>query len=99
MNDLTPCQQTMLAAWQQHTHAEFVLKDADAALATMTGHPYVFIVPSGIVRIGRAAVHEFYANQFLPNIPPDLEIIRISVNFWTRVCLRSEAIQQDGEAT
>src|SRR4029077_19935704 len=30
MNDLTPCQQTMLAAWPQHTHAEFVLKDADA---------------------------------------------------------------------
>jgi len=36
MNELTPDQQTMLATWQQHTYAEFVLKDADAALATMT---------------------------------------------------------------
>jgi carboxymethylenebutenolidase len=81
MNTRTPDQQTMLAAWQQHTYAEFVLKDADAALATMTEHPYVFIIPSGIVRVGRAAVHEFYANQFLPNIPPDLEITSVSQTF------------------
>ena len=81
MNTLTPDQQTMLATWQQHTYAEFVLKDADAALATMTAHPYVFIVPSGIVRVGRAAVHEFYAMQFLPNIPPDLEITSLTQTF------------------
>jgi hypothetical protein len=71
MNNLAAYQQKMLATWQQHTYAEFVLKDADAALATMTDRPYVFIVPSGIERVGRAAVHEFYANKFLPNIPPD----------------------------
>jgi carboxymethylenebutenolidase len=83
MDNLTPDQQTMLASWQQHTYAEFVVKDADAALATMTEHPYVFIIPSGIVRIGRAAVHEFYADQFLPNIPPDLEITSLSQTFGT----------------
>jgi carboxymethylenebutenolidase len=83
MNTLTPDQQTMLASWQQHTYAEFVLKDADAALATMTEHPYVFIIPSGIARVSRAAVHEFYANQFLPNIPPDLEITSLSQTFGT----------------
>jgi carboxymethylenebutenolidase len=81
MNKLTPDQQTMLATWQQHTYTEFVLKDADAALATMTEHPYVFMIPSGIVRVGRSAVHEFYANQFLPNIPPDLEITSLSQTF------------------
>ena len=48
MNNLTSYQQKMLATRQQHTYAEFVLKDADAALATITEHPYVFIVPSGI---------------------------------------------------
>ncbi len=81
MNNLTLYQQTMLASWQQHTYAEFVLKDADAALATMTENPYVFIVPSGIGRVGRAAVHEFYANQFLPNIPPDFELTSLSQTF------------------
>jgi hypothetical protein len=44
MNNLTPYQQTMLATWQRHTHAEFELKDADAALATMTENPYVLVL-------------------------------------------------------
>jgi carboxymethylenebutenolidase len=75
---LTHDQQAMLATWQQHAHAEFVLKDADAALATMTENPYVFLVASGVGRVGRAAVHEFYANKFLPNIPADLELTSLS---------------------
>jgi carboxymethylenebutenolidase len=78
MKDVTPDQQTMLATWQQHTYAEFVLKDADAALATMTENPYVLLIASGV---GRAAVCEFYANKFLPNIPPDLEITTVSQTF------------------
>ena len=71
----------MLATWQQHTYAEIVLKDADAALATMTENPYVLLVGSGVVRIGRAAVREFYANKFLPNIPPDFEVTTVSQTF------------------
>jgi carboxymethylenebutenolidase len=31
--------------------------------------------------VGRAAVHEFYANQFLPNIPPDIELDSLSQIF------------------
>jgi carboxymethylenebutenolidase len=81
MNNLTPYQQAMLATWQQHTHAEFVLKDADAALATMTEDPYVFAIPSGTGGSGRAGVHEFYANHFLPKIPPDFELISLSQIF------------------
>lgn len=81
MNTLTPDQQAMLATWQQHTYAEFVLKDADAALATMTENSYVFLISSGVGRVGRAAVREFYANKFLPNIPPDLEISSLSQTF------------------
>jgi carboxymethylenebutenolidase len=81
MNKLTPYQQTMLATWQQHTYAEFVLKDADAALATMTENPYVFFIGSGTVRVGRAAVREYYANHFLPRIPPDLELTSLSQTF------------------
>ena len=81
MHKLTPDQQAMLAAWQQHTHAEFVLKDADAALATMTENPYVLLIPAGTGGSGRAAVREFYANHFLPNIPPDFELISLSQTF------------------
>ena len=78
MSNLAPDQQSMLAIWQQHTYAEFVLKDADAALATMAEDPYVFMISSGVVRVGRAAVREFYADHFLPQIPPDLEITSLS---------------------
>jgi carboxymethylenebutenolidase len=81
MNKLTPEQETMLAIWQRHTYAEFVLKDADAALETMTENPYVFLISSGVGRVGRAAVHEFYANHFLPKIPPDLELTSLSQTF------------------
>ena len=71
----------MLATWQQHTHAEFVLKDPDAALATMIENPYVLLIPSGTGGTGRAGVHEFYANQFLPKIPPDFELNSVSQIF------------------
>jgi carboxymethylenebutenolidase len=81
MNNLTPDQAALLATWQQHAHAEFVLKDADAALATMTANPYVLAIPNGTGAIGRAAVREYYADHFLPYIPPDLEITSLSQTF------------------
>jgi hypothetical protein len=36
MANLTKDQQVMVTTWQQHTYAEFGLKDPDAALATMS---------------------------------------------------------------
>jgi hypothetical protein len=39
MKNVMVDQHTMLATWQQHTYAEFVLKDAAAARATMTEKP------------------------------------------------------------
>jgi carboxymethylenebutenolidase len=55
MSSLTPDHQTMLPTRQQHTYAEFVLKNPDAALATMTENPYVLLIPSGTRRVGRAS--------------------------------------------
>ena len=77
-NVLTPDQQPLLAAWQQHTYAEFVLKDADAALATMSENPYLLMIATGMACVGRAAVSEYYTNHFLPAIPPDLELESLS---------------------
>ena len=78
MNNLTADQQAMLAIWQQHTYAEFVLKDADAALATMTENPYLLMIATGTACTGRAAVREYYADHFMPAIPPDLELTSLS---------------------
>ena len=77
-NVLTPDQQTLLAAWQRHTYAEFGLKDADGALATMTENPYLLMIATGTACIGRAAVREYYADHFLPAVPPDLELESLS---------------------
>jgi carboxymethylenebutenolidase len=77
-NVLTSDQQRLLEAWQRHTYAEFVLKDADAALATMTENPYLLMIATGTACIGKEAVHEYYANQFLTAIPPDLELESLS---------------------
>jgi carboxymethylenebutenolidase len=81
MNDLTPKQQAMLTAWREHTYAEFALKDADAALATMSEDPSVLLVASATWASGRAGVREFYAKSFLPSIPPDFELVSLSQTF------------------
>jgi len=77
-NVLTPDQQNLLAAWQRHTYTEFVLKDADAALATMTENPYLLMIETGTACVGRAAVRQYYADHFLPAVPPDLELQSLS---------------------
>ena len=79
--ELTSNQQTMLAAWQEHTYAEFGLKDPDAALAVMSDDPYVLNIPSGTGGVGRAGVYQFYAKQMLPYLPTDLELLSLSQIF------------------
>src|SRR5215831_5228116 len=73
--------QMLRAQWHQHTYAQFELKDADAALETMTDNAHLFCVPSGRGATGRAGVREFYAKQFLPGMPRDLELLPISEIF------------------
>src|SRR3954447_11748396 len=78
MDNLTPAQQVMVDVWQQYTYAEFILKDAAAALATMTADPYVLCIPSGTGGIGRTAGYDYYATRFLPFVPPDFELTTLS---------------------
>ncbi|MBV8192909.1 MAG: nuclear transport factor 2 family protein [Alphaproteobacteria bacterium] len=78
MNDIDLGRHSPSAVWEEHVHAEFVLKDADAILRTMVAEPYVFCIPSGMCAKGRAEVREFYARHFLPNIPSDLKLMPLS---------------------
>ena len=78
MNKPTPEDQALLSTWQQHVYAEFVLKDAAAAITTMSETPYVILIPSGTGGTGKEGVRDFYANHFLPKIPPDIELVPIS---------------------
>ena len=69
---------TLSSAWDQHLASEFAAKSAEQALATMTADPHVNEVPLMIGARGRAELHDFYANHFLNQIPPDLEMVTVS---------------------
>ena len=44
----------------------------------MVAHPRVKTVPVMIGGDGKEEVHEFYTNSFLPQIPPDMEMVPVS---------------------
>jgi carboxymethylenebutenolidase len=69
---------TLSNAWDQHLASEFAAKSADQALATMTAEPCVNMVPLMIGARGRIELHDFYANHFLNQIPPDMEMVTVS---------------------
>ena len=69
---------TLSSAWDQHLASEFASKSADQALATMAAEPYVNEVPLMIGARGRIELHDFYANHFLSQIPPDMEMVPVS---------------------
>src|SRR5262249_57692015 len=69
---------TLSSAWDQHLASEFAARSADQALATMTAEPYVNVVPLMIGARGRNELHDFYANHFLSQIPPDMEMVTVS---------------------
>jgi carboxymethylenebutenolidase len=77
-SDLTRQQQAMVEVWERHMHAEFVEHSADAALATMSAMPYLNHVPVMTGGVGREEIRAFYAERFIPQMPPDAEIELIS---------------------
>jgi len=69
---------TLSKAWEKHLDSEFAAKSAEEALATMTADPHVNVVPLMIGARGRTELHDFYANHFLNQIPPDMEMVTVS---------------------
>src|SRR5262249_40922058 len=68
---------TLSSAWDRHLASEFDAKSADQALATMTADPHVNLVPLMIGARGRSELRDFYANHFLNQIPPDVEMVTV----------------------
>jgi carboxymethylenebutenolidase len=74
MRGFSSDEQKLIEVWDAHTAAEFRQKDADAAIATMTDHPVLVHVPVGTGASGREALRKFYAEIFIPQLPPDMEL-------------------------
>ena len=64
--------------WDEHLRAEFDAHSTNEALATMVETPQVNAVPVVIGGNGKEAVYHFYAKYFLPQIPPDTEMVPVS---------------------
>jgi carboxymethylenebutenolidase len=75
---LMPEQQALSDLWDEHVRDEFALKDANAALDTMTPDAYVNHVPVLTGGVGRQELREFYADHFIPKMPAETEIVPIS---------------------
>jgi hypothetical protein len=68
MTAAVPARQMRLSQWHRHTYAKFELKDADAALETMTANPTVSCVPSGRGATGKEGVRTL--TSFCPAFRP-----------------------------
>jgi carboxymethylenebutenolidase len=60
--------------WDDHNAAEFMRKDADAALSTMVDEPNVRIMANEAGGQGKEEVRAFYANVLIPQWPEDAEM-------------------------
>src|SRR5262249_31263721 len=61
-----------------HLSAEFDAHSPDQTIATMVANPLVNQIPVMIGGNGRDQLYEFYAKYFLPQIPPDTEMVPVS---------------------
>ncbi|MBO3676146.1 nuclear transport factor 2 family protein [Streptomyces sp. NEAU-YJ-81] len=68
----------MVRQWQAHTRAEFVTRDVDATMRTMSDNPAVLHVPTGMGGTGREGVRAFYRTWFVGRNAADLNIESVS---------------------
>jgi carboxymethylenebutenolidase len=77
-SQLSPEQQTMEKLWEEHLASEFKSKNAEAAINTMLERPSVNHVPVMTGGVGRKQLTHFYDRYFIPQMPPDTQIMPVS---------------------
>jgi carboxymethylenebutenolidase len=75
---LTPAQQLLNELWEEHVRNEFATKDPAATIDTMVPDAYVNHIPVLTGGTGREQLKDFYAKHFIPQMPPDTEMVLIS---------------------
>ncbi|EXJ60016.1 hypothetical protein A1O7_04164 [Cladophialophora yegresii CBS 114405] len=66
------------AIWEEHTYFEFAERSVPKTMATMVQEPYVNHIPTMTGGIGRASLSHFYANNFIPKNPKDMNLVLVS---------------------
>lgn len=81
-NDLTsnlgPAQEALRKLWEDHVRYEFSTRHTENTLATMVEDAYVNHIPVLTGGVGHGELREFYSKRFIPQMPPDTEMIPVS---------------------
>ncbi len=75
---LTTAQEYLSQLWEEHVRYEFATQNTEDTLATMVEDAYVNHIPVLTGGVGRDELREFYSKRFIPQMPPDTEMIPIS---------------------
>src|SRR6059058_2930075 len=76
--ELTAPQEILRKLWEEHVRQEFATHDTEETLATMVEDAYVNHIPVLTGGVGREQLREFYSKHFIPQMPPDTELIPLS---------------------
>src|ERR1043166_4424939 len=76
--DLSRAQEVLGKLWEEHVRHEFSTRNTDDTLATMVEDAYVNHVPVLTGGVGKDELREFYSKRFIPQMPPDTEMIPVS---------------------
>lgn len=68
----------LIKLWEEHTADEFVTRDTEATLTTMTDDAYVNHIPVLTGGCGKTALRQFYSRDFIPVMPPDTSLTPVS---------------------
>ena len=63
----------LIALWEQHVTGEFVDKDVELSLSTMTDDASVIHVPTQSGGTGKLELKPYYRDMFIPSIPDQWE--------------------------
>ena len=76
--NLTAAQENLRQLWEEHVRCEFATHNAEETLATMVADAYVNHIAVLTGGVGLDELREFYSKRFIPQMPPDTEMIPIS---------------------
>lgn len=76
MSEMTAAE--LEALWAEHVKYEFETANTEDTLATMVEDAYVNHIPVMTGGVGKPALREFYAKHFIPQMPPDTEMVPLS---------------------
>ena len=76
--NLTAAQQDLGQLWEEHVRHEFATLNTEDTLATMVADAYVNHIPVLTGGVGKQQLREFYSKRFIPQMPPDTEMVPLS---------------------